>query len=196
MPGMRDGVKQFQCSASPQRLLVSGLLMLTALPLLLPLPACTTTQPQQTSSAAATVPAPRARTLRLGVPDSPQAIRADDPPWWRDARTLDAMDLQRLAEQEGALTLLEAAQQGGARGALALRAFAWAPDARSARNQLCGLLQRVVLEDRIAVVQAVQRTLAAPSTWGEELDPDGDAVCREQLSALLDETDSTPSERR
>lgn len=114
---------------------------------------------------------------------------------WQRALAGDPLDLQALAEAEGATGLLEGLEDGGDLFRTACEALPLAPDAEVALGRLgeVALLPDGALSD--AAVAAIHRIAAGPPSRGEPLDPDGVARAAAAVLALASR-ETLPRERR
>ena len=87
------------------------------------------------------------------------------------------MDLQQLANELGAVRLVEVARGGGRDAPTALAALPYAPDAELALRWLC---ERVAAGDRTAL-RAVHAVLARPLEPVEPFDPGAATYCKRAL---------------
>jgi hypothetical protein len=91
------------------------------------------------------------------------------------------MDLQQLANELGAVRLVEVARRGGRDAQTALAALSYAPDAELALRWLCG---RVAAGDP-AALRVVHALLARPLEPVEPLDPGAATYCKRALGAYV-----------
>jgi hypothetical protein len=108
---------------------------------------------------------------------------ASDALWQRAARG-DPIDLQRLADREGAGGLLAGVELGRTLGLTALAALAYAEDSELALGRLCELAHRLDGSGRHAVLVAVQRVVAAIPPDRERLAAEDFAPCAAKLARL------------
>jgi hypothetical protein len=111
-------------------------------------------------------------------------MELDRLPEWQLASSGDPMHLAVLARGVGARQLAHHIEAGGRAGWIALAAYPHAPDAYDAREELCRLLPRVRPPARVLALGALERSLATPSRFGEQLAPDANASCARSLQAI------------
>jgi hypothetical protein len=100
--------------------------------------------------------APRPRIAALDqTGELPAALHADTV--WQRAAAGDPMDLSTLGRAQGAASLLGWVSSGQRAGWIALQAFAFAEDAASHQGELCDLMPRLRVEDRVAVLGILQQ---------------------------------------
>jgi len=101
-------------------------------------------QPQPSAA-----PSPRIAALDP-TGELPAALRADTA--WQRAAAGDPMDLSTLGRAQGAASLLGWVSSGQRAGWVALQAFAFTEDAASYQGELCEVVPRLQVEDRVAVL--------------------------------------------
>jgi len=145
--------------------------------------ACATKQRDQEVKPALvrTTQAPPSLALSADGP-LPEHLQADTT--WQLAKDGDPMHLAQLAADLGAVRLTSLVEQGGRQGAVALAAFALAPDAHAERAQLCGLLPRLQPPFREQALRGLVSVYDSAARYGETLHGDADQRCLEQLGAL------------
>jgi hypothetical protein len=134
------------------------------------------------SGAAAPHAAARAKADGDAASEEVRVVSTD--PLWQAARSGDPVDLGRLADQEGALALLDGLRAGGPWMDVALWALPLAEDAALALASLCALLERQA-SSREKVLRAVHAIVAEPPRPVEELAAEQLAVCDRALDGLL-----------
>jgi hypothetical protein len=104
---------------------------------------------------------------------------------WKQASAGDSLDLQRLANREGAAGLLEGLEAGGTLSRTALAALPYAQDGELALHRSCELL-RYLSEpaDLELVLRAVHALVSRPPPQAERLDLTGYRECVAPLEAL------------
>lgn len=163
--------------------------------------ACTASGRPGASATAAPDAGASARGLDAsGVPDlEPGPARtptplADDPLWQRAARG-DAIDLQRLADREGAVGLIAAVEIGRSLGLTALAALPYAEDGELALGRLCELAPRVEGSGRRALLVAIRGVIGAMSPDRERLAAEDLKPCAEALARLARDFRLAPADR-
>lgn len=128
------------------------------------------------------------------VSASPVAeARTFGPLWDRAASSSDDADLARLALDEGAGGLLSAVEDP-ARGQVALRALAHAPDRDLAIGPLASRM-RAGGPLAEAAATALSSVLASPGADRERLDPDGERAAVRDLMEVAKDAKRTPEVR-
>ncbi len=131
--------------------------------------------------------------LRPGPPHQPTPLAKDK--LWKQAAGGAAIDLQRLAEREGAAGLMQGVEAGGTLALTALRALPGAHDAELALPRLCRILRDGAPRQIAPVLGAIQAVIAEPPRPVEALDPEGMRSCAPVLERLEKNADLTPHER-
>jgi hypothetical protein len=128
--------------------------------------------------------------LSPGPPPSPSRRSSDV--LWREAGRGDVVDLERLANREGALGLLDGVSEGRDVGLTALLALPHADDAELALARLCAILGVVPSRAVLSSVHGIVARLPEPT---ERLDPGGMAACGPALSRIAAAPDQAPADR-
>lgn len=108
---------------------------------------------------------------------------ASDPLWLRAAEG-DPIDLQRLADREGAAGLLAGVELGKTLGLTALSALPYAEDGELALGRLCELAQGLDGSSRHAVLVAIRGVVGAIEPDRERLAAEDFAPCERALARL------------
>ena len=103
---------------------------------------------------------------------------------WRRAAEGDPLDLQRLANREGADGLLLGISEGHTVGLTALRALPFARDRQLALGPVCRWLGAARPAERALFLDALYYMLSESSDIGESLDARGWAGCRASVREL------------
>jgi hypothetical protein len=103
--------------------------------------------------------------------------------------------LERLANREGAVGLLDAIEEGGDVGLTALAALPYADDADVALSRLCAILAARDQVARAAVLRAVHDVVARPQRPREPVAPDGVRHCAPVLAELASDGSIPLAER-
>lgn len=169
--------------------------MRRAVPLLaslLALPGCAAERVQPVKPAVR--PAVGASRADAGPALVPGPPRADDALWQRAAGR-DPIDLQALADREGAAVLLAAVERGGDVGLTALAALPYADDAELALARLCQLSELLSGAPRHSVLVALQSVAAAIEPGGERLAGGELAGCDAALARVATDAKLPPGDR-
>ncbi len=132
-------------------------------------------------------------SLEPGPPDRATNLSSD--PLWTLAAAGAPIDLERLANREGASGLLDGFDAGGTLALTALAALPDADDAPLALGRLCVVLAHgkpSTLGPVLVAVQAIAASVPGPT---ERIDPEGAASCRPVLDGLA-KTDALPPHQR
>jgi hypothetical protein len=139
-------------------------------------------------SASASAASVRVPSLAPGYPSDPAPMAAD--PLWKQAAAGDPLDLQRLANREGALGLLEGLEAGGTLARTALAALPYAPDGELGLARLCELLPHLETAEHLALVlSAAHGIISRPPRQAERLELQGYRACAPVLEALQTRSD-------
>jgi hypothetical protein len=120
--------------------------------------------------------------LEPGAPDEPTPLASDL--LWQRAAAGDPIDLQRLADREGATGLLAGVAAGRSIGLTALSALPYAEDGELALDRLCSLALRVTGGGRRALLVAIHGVIAAIPPDRERLAAEMLRACAGQLGQL------------
>ena len=123
--------------------------------------------------------------------DQPAPVFVEDALWKR-ARSLDPIDLAKLADREGALGLVAGVGAGGPARKVALAALPLASDADSGIGPLCAMLPKEPAAERMHLLDGLLVLLEAPAP-GEALDAEGQRNCR-AIVARLEAKSASPAE--
>jgi len=102
---------------------------------------------------------------------------------WKRARSLDPIDLAKLADREGALGLVAGVAAGGPARKVALAALPLASDADSGIGPLCAQLPQAPVAERVRLLDGLLVLLEAPAP-GEALDVESQRNCRAIVARL------------
>jgi hypothetical protein len=131
--------------------------------------------------------------LEPGAPDPPSPL-SDDPLWQR-ALAGDPIDLQRLADREGAAGLLAGVAAGRDLGLTALLALPRAEDGELALERLCTLAVRLDGAGRSAVLAATHGVASAMPVDRERMAAEMLRPCAEKLGRLAADRRVAPADR-
>ncbi len=133
-----------------------------------------------TSSTTALAPQPDVPDLASSAVAPPASRFAQDPLWQR-CGSGDPLDLELLAQREGATGLLEGTAIGGQTAATALAALPFAPDGEIAMVQLCEWLRGISAEAAAGLLTAIHGVAGRPPQDVEQLEPTWVATCASAL---------------
>lgn len=132
-------------------------------------------------------------SLVAGPPDHATPLSSDS--LWSRAAARAPIDLDRLANREGASGLLDGFDAGGTLALTALAALPDADDAPLSLRRLCTVLAHAEPSSLAPVLVAVQAIASAVPGPTEQVDPEGEASCRPVLAALEKTAALSPHER-
>lgn len=132
-------------------------------------------------------------------PSFDKPAKAPDPrfasdPFWLAAASDDPLDLAALGEHEGAEGLLEALEQGGGVGLVALHALPYTDDSELALRRLGEIALQTKDQTQLDVLGAIRAIAQDMAARGEPLDPGGPEACIEAL--VLIAKDGSPKQNR
>ena len=117
-----------------------------------------------------------------GPPAQPSELAKDA--LWKDAQRRQPIDLQRLANREGAAGLLRGVELGGSLGLAALAALPYADDGELALGRLCEITRAGGPARLEPVLRAVHGVVSRPPKQAERLDLDGYRQCASALDQI------------
>lgn len=182
---------------------MSGLATVLLVGAAVTLAACSPSRPHPSPSSQPSSNSVASATASQQAEAGPRPLRGEPPggsprrqdPRWQRALAGDPLDVQALAEAEGATGLLEGLEDGGELFRAACEALPLAGDGELALGRLgeVALLEDPALSE--AAVVAIHRIAAGPPSRGELLDADGVAGAAAAVLALASRT-TLPRERR
>lgn len=131
---------------------------------------------------------------RLSGPPS-RAIAVTTTESWKRAAQGDVIDQRRLADEQGAIALLDIVRAGGDAARVALSALPFAPDAELALDELCRFLPRARHDQQPLWLASIAAILRAPPAPRERLDAKGLARCDEALVQVARDSELQPGDR-
>jgi hypothetical protein len=131
--------------------------------------------------------------LEPGSPDTPTPLAEDA--LWQRAGAGDPIDLQRLADREGAAGLLAGVAAGRSIGLVALAALPYSDDGELALGQLCALAARLKAGGRRAVLAAIHGVVTAMPIDRERLAAEMLRPCADKLRQIAADPGLLPEER-
>ncbi len=138
------------------------------------------------------------------APPQPSFSLVADAPWpapyahdrlWLEAARGDDIDRARLAQREGAHTLLSVIERGGSLGRTALDSLEFAADRLDIRADLCALAGRAE-ESTLGLLMEALLEVLANASWNEEtVDARADAGCLRVLTEIQQRPNLTDTDR-